>query len=211
MPTSAVASLREDLLAVMDRKDHWAWPHFEEGKADLDQLLIHFRQEYEVYVRDFPILLSRVHSRCPAPEARQELAENLYEEETGKLSIGVPHPELFLQMMKGLRFPRSRFREVDLLPEAAAYRTWIDQVTTGSHWVEGAALVVSQFTLAADTSRGNRPGFSGAAAPEMAKALYLGFADHLRGLGIPTETGRFGAHMDVSLTNDGPVTLWLEA
>ena len=75
----------------------------------------------------------------------------------------------------------------------------------------GGALVVSQFTLAADTSRGNRPGFSGAAAPEMAKALYLGFADHLRGLGIPTETGRFGAHMDVSLTNDGPVTLWLEA
>lgn len=74
----------------------------------------------------------------------------------------------------------------------------------------GGALVVSQFTLAADTSRGNRPGFSGAAAPEMAKTLYLAFAAHLQSLGIPTETGRFGADMKVSLTNDGPVTLWLE-
>ena len=74
----------------------------------------------------------------------------------------------------------------------------------------GAALVVSQFTLAADTSRGNRPGFSGAAAPDQARALYDGFADHIQSLGIPTERGRFGAEMAVSLTNDGPVTLGLD-
>jgi len=74
----------------------------------------------------------------------------------------------------------------------------------------GAALVVSQFTLAADTSRGNRPGFSGAAAPDQARILYDAFADHLQTLGIPTERGRFGAEMAVSLTNDGPVTLWLD-
>lgn len=74
----------------------------------------------------------------------------------------------------------------------------------------GSALVVSQFTLAADTSRGNRPGFSGAAPPDIAESLYLKFADALNTLGIPTETGRFGGDMSVSLTNDGPVTIWLD-
>lgn len=74
----------------------------------------------------------------------------------------------------------------------------------------GAALVVSQFTLAADTARGNRPGFSAAAPPETAERLYLAFADALRDLGVPVETGRFGAEMAVSLTNDGPVTIWLD-
>lgn len=75
----------------------------------------------------------------------------------------------------------------------------------------GGALVVSQFTLAADTSRGNRPGFSGAAAPDEAHTLYLQFAQALRDLNIPTETGKFGADMAVALVNDGPVTLWLES
>jgi D-aminoacyl-tRNA deacylase len=74
----------------------------------------------------------------------------------------------------------------------------------------GAALVVSQFTLAADTSRGNRPGFSSAAAPEHGERLYLAFAQALRDLGIPVETGEFGAEMAVDLVNDGPVTIWLE-
>lgn len=73
-----------------------------------------------------------------------------------------------------------------------------------------AALVVSQFTLAADTSRGNRPGFSGAARPEAAKALYQVFAEALQALDVPVQTGRFGADMAVALVNDGPVTLWLD-
>jgi D-tyrosyl-tRNA(Tyr) deacylase len=74
----------------------------------------------------------------------------------------------------------------------------------------GAALVVSQFTLAADTSRGNRPGFSSAAAPEEGERLYLHFADALRGEGLEVATGQFGADMKVSLVNDGPVTIWLD-
>lgn len=74
----------------------------------------------------------------------------------------------------------------------------------------GAALVVSQFTLAADTSRGNRPGFSGAADPARAESLYEQFARDLAALGIPVATGRFGADMDVALVNDGPVTIWLD-
>jgi len=135
------SQIQESLLAVMDRKDHWAWPHFASGRATRAQLLLHYQQEFEVYVRDFPILLSRVHARCPDAAVRQDLAENLFEEETGKLSKGVPHPELFLVMMEGLGFPRSRFSGVDLIPEAAAYRAWIDQVTTRRPWIEGAALV----------------------------------------------------------------------
>ncbi|WP_299412355.1 D-aminoacyl-tRNA deacylase [uncultured Sulfitobacter sp.] len=74
----------------------------------------------------------------------------------------------------------------------------------------GGALVVSQFTLAADTSRGTRPGFSYAAKPDLAETLYLQFAGALRDLGIPVQTGKFGADMSVALTNDGPVTIWLD-
>lgn len=74
----------------------------------------------------------------------------------------------------------------------------------------GEALVVSQFTLSADTSRGNRPGFSQAAPPAEGEALYLHFADHLRALGVPVQTGRFGADMAVGLVNDGPVTIWID-
>jgi D-tyrosyl-tRNA(Tyr) deacylase len=76
--------------------------------------------------------------------------------------------------------------------------------------IRGSALVVSQFTLAADTSRGNRPGFSTAAPPDEGERLYLAFAAALQAEGVPVATGRFGADMAVSLTNDGPVTIWLE-
>ncbi len=74
----------------------------------------------------------------------------------------------------------------------------------------GAALVVSQFTLAADTSRGTRPGFSYAAKPDLARALYEHFVGSLEGLGVTTQTGAFGADMSVALVNDGPVTIWLD-
>lgn len=74
----------------------------------------------------------------------------------------------------------------------------------------GAALVVSQFTLGADTSRGNRPGFSAAAAPAEGERLYTFFSDRLRALGISVANGEFGADMDVELVNQGPVTIWLD-
>jgi D-aminoacyl-tRNA deacylase len=76
--------------------------------------------------------------------------------------------------------------------------------------VGGAALVVSQFTLYADTRRGRRPGFTGAAAPELAERLYLRFAATIRALGVEVATGRFGAVMAVELVNDGPFTIWLD-
>ena len=78
------------------------------------------------------------------------------------------------------------------------------------HDVGGAAFVVSQFTLAADTSRGNRPGFTSAASPEDGERLYQRFCDLLSGHGVPVQTGKFGADMKVRLANDGPVTIWLD-
>jgi D-aminoacyl-tRNA deacylase len=73
--------------------------------------------------------------------------------------------------------------------------------------VSGAALVVSQFTLIADTQKGNRPSFSDAAPPDQAEPLYERFCQELRALGVEVATGRFGARMSVGLTNDGPVTI----
>lgn len=75
--------------------------------------------------------------------------------------------------------------------------------------IGGSALIVSQFTLAADL-RGNRPGFSTAAKPDEGKRLYEYFTAKVQAEGIPTANGIFGADMDVSLNNDGPVTIWME-
>ncbi|HET6373563.1 MAG TPA: iron-containing redox enzyme family protein [Candidatus Polarisedimenticolia bacterium] len=136
-----MSDLKASLLRIMDQKDHWAWSIFGGSTATRDQLRLHFQQEYAVYVRDFPMLVSRIHSRCPVPDVRRDLAENLYEEETGGLSGTGPHPELFLYMMEGLGFSKSDFRAVKLLPESQAYREWLDEATTQMPWVVGAAVV----------------------------------------------------------------------
>ena len=76
--------------------------------------------------------------------------------------------------------------------------------------VDGAVLAVSQFTLFADTRRGNRPSFTDAAPPDHGEAVYEAYVEALRAEGVPVETGVFGAHMQVELVNDGPVTILLE-
>jgi D-aminoacyl-tRNA deacylase len=76
--------------------------------------------------------------------------------------------------------------------------------------IGGAALVVSQFTLYADTRRGRRPGFTAGAAPELAERLYLRFVAALASLGVTVATGTFGTEMAVELVNDGPFTIWLD-
>ena len=76
--------------------------------------------------------------------------------------------------------------------------------------VGGAAIVVSQFTLYADTRKGRRPSFTNAAPPEIASPLVDRFAEKLADQGVPTQIGEFGAHMQVEIHNDGPVTIWLE-
>ena len=77
--------------------------------------------------------------------------------------------------------------------------------------VGGEVLAVSQFTLYADTRRGNRPSFTDAAPPELGEAVYEAYVEALRAEGVPVQTGVFGAHMQVDLVNDGPVTILLEA
>ena len=76
--------------------------------------------------------------------------------------------------------------------------------------VKGEAIVVSQFTLYADTRKGRRPSFTDAALPDVAEPLVDRFIALLRGHGVPTQTGQFGAHMEVEIHNDGPVTIYLE-
>jgi len=131
---------REALLGVMEHKHHWAWPEFEAGRVPRERLHIHLEQEYATYVRDFPILVARAYVNCPIPAVRAELIENVYEEETGKLSAGRPHPELFLEYPRGLGMDLARFETVELLPAAARYRAFLDQVTRERPWEVGAAV-----------------------------------------------------------------------
>src|SRR5438093_3999093 len=118
----------------MDRKHHWAWPSFSGNTLTKDQLKIHFQQEYAVYVRDFPVFLARIHGQNPPPSVRRMLAENIYEEDTGGLSLGESHPELFLSMMEGLGFPVDSFEAIHLLPASRTYRAWLDRVSENRDW-----------------------------------------------------------------------------
>ncbi len=132
---------REKLLSIMDRKNHWAWQYFSGNKISRDHLKIHFRQEYAVYVRDFPVLLARVHGKNPPREVRGILAKNIYEEDTGGLSLGQSHPELFLTMMIGLGYDRTEFRDVELLSASRVYREWLDTISQERDWIQGVAAL----------------------------------------------------------------------
>ena len=134
-------TFREQLLAVMERKDHWAWPAFTSGRVSKALLHFHFEQEYATYVRDFPIMVGWAYVRCPIPEVRRSLAENLYEEETGGLVAGSPHPKLFLEYPRGLGMDLSRFERVELLPAARRYREFLDEAIQHYGWEIAAALV----------------------------------------------------------------------
>jgi pyrroloquinoline quinone (PQQ) biosynthesis protein C len=144
---------RERLLSVMERKTHWAWPLFTTGKVQKERLHVHFEQEYATYVRDFPVMVGWAYVRCPIPEVRRDLAENLYEEETGGLVAKRPHPELFLEYPRGLGMDLTRFERVELLPAAAFYRTLLDDLTVRGTW-ETAAAVSTLFIEGTDHDRG---------------------------------------------------------
>ncbi|MCF6443967.1 D-aminoacyl-tRNA deacylase [Nereida sp. MMG025] len=96
------------------------------------------------------------------------------------------------------------------IPKLRIYKDDAGKMNRSLADVGGAVLLVSQFTLAADTTRGNRPGFSQAAPPAEGERLYDAMAAALRAQGLNVQTGRFGADMQVGLVNDGPVTIWMD-
>ncbi len=136
------AAFREALLGVMERKDHWAWPLFSGGEVAKDKLHVHLEQEYASYVRDFPVLVARAYVQCPIAAVRRELIENVYEEETGGLVAGRPHPELFLEYPRGLGMDLARFEAVGLLPATAAFRDVLDEATQRCGWEPAAAVSI---------------------------------------------------------------------
>ena len=137
-------SFQERLLSLMDRKDHWAFPHFTRPGLNRAQHLAHFRAEYSVYVRDFPVLLARALGQVPdLLDIRRALAENIYEEQTGGLSKSAPPPELFLEMMAGMGYERSSFADGSaVLPDAAlAYRKFLLEKSAAGPWQAAVALL----------------------------------------------------------------------
>ncbi len=147
----------------MEQKHHWAWPAFTSGLVEDRLLHIHLEQEYATYVRDFPVLVARAYVACPLAMVRRELIENVYEEETGALHAGRPHPELFLEYPDGLGMDLSRFGSVALLPGAARYRAFLDQATRDGGWEIGAA--VTTLFVEGTRYRARRAGPFGAARP----------------------------------------------
>jgi hypothetical protein len=133
-------TFREQLLAVMDRKKHWAWPAFTSGRVSKNSLHHHFEQEYGTYVRDFPVMVGWAYVQCPIAAVRRSLAANLYEEETGGIVAGKPHPELFLDYPRGLGMDLSRFETIELQPAARRYRNFLDEALRRFGWDVSAAL-----------------------------------------------------------------------
>src|SRR5439155_3880936 len=125
-------------------KHHWAYPALTRPGLRCEQLFVHFRHEYLVYVRDFPVLLARALGNVPPRgDVRRALAENLYEEETGGISKTHGHPELFVRMMEGLGFARDAFDDDDgwLHPDARAYRDALRAKAASEPWQAAVALL----------------------------------------------------------------------
>ena len=131
---------QESLLSIMERKVHWSGDAFAHGGVARDKLHIHFEQEYATFVRDFPIFVGRAYVQCPIASVRRDLAENLYEEETGAIAAGKPHPVLFLEIPRGFGCDMARFESIQLLDGSQAFRNAIDKHSTGSGWEASVAV-----------------------------------------------------------------------
>ena len=133
---------QEELLRIMDRKHHWAWPTFADGTVTVEQL----NTPFSAGIRRLRAGLSRVSwlgsiGNNPPAAVRRMLAENIYEEDTGGLSLGKSHPELFLDH-DGRSWPSSRnFEQITLLPAARRYRAWLDRASNHRDWIVGAAAL----------------------------------------------------------------------
>ena len=152
---------KNSLLTIMERKRDPDWHRFTSGEVPKELLHHHLEHEWEVYVRDFPVFVGRAYVQCPIPEVRRELAENLYEEETGGLVAGKPHPELFLEYPKGLGMDLDRFEQVELCAEGEAYRAVLDEMSQERGWAVAAAVV----TIFVEGTANERDGLDGTVRP----------------------------------------------
>lgn len=168
------SQFRNRLLDLMVQKDHWAWSQFVGPSISKAQLKIHYQQEYAVYVRDFPVFLARIHGKNPPLVVRKMLAENIFEEDTGQLSLGLSHPDLFLKMMKGLGFRQKDFDRIALLPATSRYRGWLDRMSDHPDWVVGAAVM----TIFVEGSVHDRVELSRPSRPKTAKQISQKITNH---------------------------------
>ena len=149
------------------------------------------------------VLLQRVRSASVTVEN-----ETIGQVESGLVAfVGIGHDDTIqiVERMADKTVQLRIFEDAD----GKMNRSILDVATDGN--ANSGVLVISQFTLLADTRKGRRPSFINAAAPDIASNLVERYADQVRGHGLPVATGRFGAHMLVSLVNDGPVTIWLDS
>ena len=176
---------RNYILDLMSQKDHWAWPQYVGPTISVTQLKIHYQQEYAVYVRDFPVYLARIHAKNPPLSVRKMLAENIFEEDTGQLSLGMSHPELFIKMMRGLGLRRKDFNQIPLLPATRRYWQWLARMTDHPDWVVGAAVM----TIFVEGSVHDRKEIQSPARPKTSKQIAAKIKNHplVQYHGVPLE------------------------
>lgn len=177
---------QEALLGIMEQKTHWSNEAFANGRVAREKMHVHFEQEYALFVRDFPILVGRAYIQCPIASVRRDLAENLYEEETGAIAAGKPHPELFLEIPRGFGCDMKRFERVDLLPGSRRYRDTLDRHTQREGW-ETAAAVTTLFIEGTAWERGElEPGAPKRPMPPLEEhPLHVHYQLPLKALELP--------------------------
>ena len=144
MPKSTQAFVKELLTTIQAKRSfggHPLWKEIAAGKVSPEGLKI-FAQQFFLQVREFPRAVSAMHANCPYADARVELAESLYEEETGQISgCGLPHPELFIKFGEAVGLKREEMTEAEPLPGTAALIHWFETSTKNRSFLEGAAAI----------------------------------------------------------------------
>lgn len=133
--------MRESLLAVLDRKTHPSWERFQRGAVSAAGALVHYQQEFLIYLRDFPQMCAAVLAKGPPADAKRLLAETIYEEQTGGLSASKCHAELFLDAMTAWGHDRSVFESAALMPASSQLRAVIDEAIAHRDWRVGWAVL----------------------------------------------------------------------
>jgi len=167
-------SLIEDLQGRIEKRrtfgGHPLWKRIAEGDLSIEQMRL-FAVQFFLQVREFPRAVSAMHSRCPFDDMRHELAESVYEEESGRISgCNLPHPELFIKFGEALGLDRSEMTEGKPLPETAALIDWFELASQNRSFIEAAAAI----NLAAE---GQVPGAFGPMARALEKHYRLATED----------------------------------